>query len=75
MRRWKDELFNDFENWVFGTHREVVEIKDRLYIAGAIFASMSGSGSTVYGIFEKDADVRLSFPENYFVKELPGQLQ
>ena len=75
VSRWKDELVNDFESWVFSEHREVVEVKDQLYVAGAVFASMSGSGSTVYGIFEKNARPELKFPGSYFVKILPGQLQ
>ncbi len=70
IERWKDELINDFEKSVFNEHREIVEIKDQLYVKGAIFASMSGSGSTVYGLFPKNSHPQLSFPENYFVKEL-----
>jgi 4-diphosphocytidyl-2-C-methyl-D-erythritol kinase len=70
IERWKDELVNDFEKWVFSEYKEIVDIKDRLYIGGAVFASMSGSGSTVYGIFPKDATPDLTFPGNYFVKAL-----
>lgn len=70
IERWKDELVNDFEKWVFSQYREIVDIKDKLYVAGAVFASMSGSGSTVYGIFPKDVSPGISFPENYFVREL-----
>ncbi|MBN8674018.1 MAG: 4-(cytidine 5'-diphospho)-2-C-methyl-D-erythritol kinase [Chitinophagales bacterium] len=70
IQRWKDELVNDFEKWVFAEHKQVVEIKDQLYIHGAVFASMSGSGSTVFGIFDKDKQLELHFPDHYFVKEL-----
>lgn len=70
IEKWKDELQNDFEKVIFKQHREIVDIKNNLYRAGAIYASMSGSGSTVYGIFGKDKEVELSFPANYFVKEL-----
>ncbi|HEX2628193.1 MAG TPA: 4-(cytidine 5'-diphospho)-2-C-methyl-D-erythritol kinase [Chitinophagaceae bacterium] len=70
IERWKDELFNDFEKWVFAEYREIVDIKDQLYVMGAVFASMSGSGSTVYGIFPKDLYLKLPFPEHYFTKEL-----
>lgn len=62
---WKDELINDFEMNVFKLFPEIKEIKDYLYNAGAIYASMTGSGSIVYGIFEANAQVNLSFPENY----------
>ena len=72
LERWKDELYNDFELPAFKKYPEIVEIKDRLYIAGAIFASMSGSGSTVFGIFPKTKPISLSFPSNYFVHESAG---
>jgi len=67
---WKNELINDFETSVFKQHPEISKIKDELYHAGAVYASMSGSGSTVYGIFEKDKDAELSFPANYWVKSV-----
>jgi len=67
---WKAELINDFEKPVFERYPEIKNIKDKLYDAGAIYTSMSGSGSSVYGIFKKDTILSLSFPENYFVKEL-----
>lgn len=72
IERWKDHLQNDFEHWVFKQHSAVVELKDQLYSAGAIYASMSGSGSTVFGIFRKETVLQLSFPGNYFAKELNG---
>jgi len=67
---WKYELQNDFEKVIFKQHREIVEIKDNLYIAGAVYASMTGSGSTVYGIFPKELAINYTYPDNYFVKEL-----
>ncbi len=72
LERWKDELLNDFEGPIFKKHSSIVEVKDQLYAAGALYASMSGSGSTVYGIFAKGKSPQLQFPENYFVKILPG---
>ena len=69
---WKDELINDFETPIFRQHPEIGIIKDRLYHAGAVYASMSGSGSSVYGIFRKDNMINLRFPHNYFVRELSG---
>ncbi|MDP4266571.1 MAG: 4-(cytidine 5'-diphospho)-2-C-methyl-D-erythritol kinase [Bacteroidota bacterium] len=50
---WKSTIGNDFENYVFTKHPEVENIKKFLYSKGAIFASMSGSGSAVFGIFKK----------------------
>jgi 4-diphosphocytidyl-2-C-methyl-D-erythritol kinase len=67
---WKAELINDFEKPVFTKYPEIKNIKDKLYDAGAMYASMSGSGSAVYGIFKKNTNVSLPFPKNYFVKEL-----
>ena len=69
---WKEELKNDFEEPVFNQYPEIKKIKVDLYNSGAIYASLSGSGSTVYGIFKKDAKISNSFPQNYFVKVLPG---
>ncbi len=63
---WKDELVNDFEKSVFIQFPVIKEIKDRLYNNGAVYASMTGSGSTVFGIFEKSAKANLTFPKDYF---------
>jgi 4-diphosphocytidyl-2-C-methyl-D-erythritol kinase len=70
VETWKEELKNDFEEPVFNSYPEIKNIKDELYKQGAVYASMSGSGSTVYGIFKKDTGISLTFPSNYFVKEL-----
>ena len=67
---WRDELINDFENPVFEKYPEIKNIKEKLYDAGAIYTSMSGSGSAVYGIFRKEKTISSSFPDNYFVKQL-----
>jgi 4-diphosphocytidyl-2-C-methyl-D-erythritol kinase len=50
------EATNDFEDTVFVVHPEIAEIKQRLLDAGAVYAAMSGSGSTVFGLFEHDAE-------------------
>jgi len=67
---WKEQLINDFEAPVFLRYPEIAQIKERLYRAGALYASMSGSGSTVYGIFPKKTVPAISFPENYFARQL-----
>lgn len=49
--KMKDLLFNDFEYSIFTLFPELAEIKSQLYTQGAFFASMSGSGSTMFGLF------------------------
>ena len=48
--------YNDFEDTVFEIHPEIATIKKRLQDAGAVYAAMSGSGSTVFGLFKNDAE-------------------
>jgi len=67
---WKSLLKNDFEELVFTDHPGIKKIKDSLYESGAVYASMSGSGSTVYGIFEKKHNISHSFQQDYFTREL-----
>lgn len=54
IETWKEELINDFEEPIFKMHPELEAIKQKLYDQGAIYASMSGSGSALYGIFKKE---------------------
>lgn len=53
VAEWKDLIVNDFEKTIFIGHPEIKAIKETLYRTGAIYSSMSGSGSTVYGIFNE----------------------
>lgn len=68
FERWKDVLVNDFEKAIFPHHPEIADLKDAFYSKGAVYASMSGSGSTVYGIFPAEQVPSFEFPENYFVR-------
>lgn len=52
IKEWKGLLKNNFEESIFPKHPEIAAIKDRLYTMGAIYAAMSGSGSSVFGLFE-----------------------
>lgn len=63
---WKNLVSNDFEASAFKHHPEIGEAKEQLYAAGAIYASMSGSGSTVYGIFKKEQQPVFNLPAHYF---------
>ena len=67
---WQRDLNNDFEQPVFLQYPEIKEIKEQLYQQGAIYASMSGSGSSVFGLFEKSPPASLLFPSHYFLKLL-----
>jgi 4-diphosphocytidyl-2-C-methyl-D-erythritol kinase len=53
LTEWKDLIINDFEDFAFRKQPVIRKIKDGLYMSGAIFSSMSGSGSSIYGIFSK----------------------
>lgn len=52
VETWKECMVNDFEDSVFQKYPEIAAIKDKMYDLGAVYASMSGSGSSVYGIFK-----------------------
>lgn len=53
IETWKEQIVNDFEQSVFPFHPELPAIKQTLYDMGAVYVSMSGSGSTMYGIFNR----------------------
>ena len=53
VAEWKDNLVNDFEVTVFKTHPELAAIKQSLYDSGAVYASMSGSGSALFALYKK----------------------
>lgn len=66
ISEWKSKINNSFESPIFTKLPILAEIKEKLYSHGAIYASMSGSGSAVYGIFENN-DFEFNFPEGYFI--------
>jgi 4-diphosphocytidyl-2-C-methyl-D-erythritol kinase len=61
--QWKNAIHNDFEDSLFPKYPAIKKIKDQMYEEGAIYASMSGSGSSVYGIFKEEKDLKNSFPD------------
>ena len=67
---WRKELVNDFETPVFLKYPELSGIKEQLYQQGAIYAAMSGSGSSLFGLFEKGFTPELCLPDHYFKKLL-----
>ena len=61
-------MVNDFEESVFPQFPAIGEIKEEMYRQGAVYASMSGSGSSVYGLFKEDAVLpEVDFGEKTFV--------
>jgi 4-diphosphocytidyl-2-C-methyl-D-erythritol kinase len=57
ISEWHNLIVNDFEDFAFKKHPIIREIKEDLYSSGALFSSMSGSGSSVYGIFSRKPDI------------------
>ncbi len=66
MQSWHWSVFNAFERHVFAAHPILSVLKETLYAMGATYASMSGSGSALYGIFDRAPEADL-FPEEIFV--------
>ena len=56
IEEWKKLMTNDFEESVFPQFPAIGEIKEKLYRQGAIYAAMSGSGSSVFGLFRPEDD-------------------
>lgn len=52
IAEWKNHIANDFEQTVFAIHPQIAALKQQLYDEGALYASMTGTGSAVYGIFQ-----------------------
>ena len=70
--KWKDRLKNDFEATVFTRHAAIGRIKEKLYRLGAVYASMSGSGSAVFGLFRSAVNLRLHFRGSTVFQCSPG---
>lgn len=57
IEEWKNHIFNDFEEYAFKKHSELSKIKSALYDMGALYASMSGTGSAIYGFFKSEVEL------------------
>jgi 4-diphosphocytidyl-2-C-methyl-D-erythritol kinase len=64
MEQWHEAVPNVMESFVFRTWPEIGRVKERLLQAGAAYASMSGSGSSVYGLF-RDRPLAMEWPAGY----------
>ena len=60
MGDWKLNLKNEFEDSIFPSHPEIKNLKNRFYENGALYVSMTGSGSAVYGVFENEPSEKIS---------------
>ena len=67
---WKQQLFNEFESPVFEQYPEISSVKENLYSFGAVYASMTGSGSVVFGLFNAAINLTSGLPAHYTVIQL-----
>lgn len=65
VAQWRDRMVNDFEESIFRSHPLLAEIKQELYHQGAVYAAMSGSGSTVFGLFSSRPDCEQLFAGHF----------
>lgn len=71
VREWKDRLVNDFEESVFRLYPRIRTLKDEMYAQGAVYASMSGSGSSVFAMFQGETFPNLNLHPTcqvYYIK-------
>ncbi len=61
---WRHIIKNDFEKVLFERHPQLLKIKETLYAHDAFYASLSGSGSAIFGLFDKEPHIQ--WPKNYF---------
>jgi 4-diphosphocytidyl-2-C-methyl-D-erythritol kinase len=66
IEAWKNTIHNSFEDSIFKSHPVLCNIKNELYNHGAVYAAMSGSGATVYGLFNKEMDLSTNFKTDFY---------
>ena len=67
VAEWDGRLINDFEETVFAQFPQIAALKDKMYRAGALYSAMSGSGSSVFGIFRQPVDDAAQLFDDCFV--------
>jgi 4-diphosphocytidyl-2-C-methyl-D-erythritol kinase len=67
LKAWRGVIVNDFERALFPNYPILAEVKQKLYDLGAMYAAMSGSGSTLLGIFEEMPDLKNHFPLEFSI--------
>ena len=70
VETWRDSLTNDFERSVFAIHPELGKVKEQLYTQGAVYAAMSGSGSSLFGLFREPISLNAFQSEGTFTAML-----
>ena len=70
VSQWKEIITNDFEKVIFQQYPILSQIKTNLYEAGAVYASMSGSGSTIFGLFKEQTVIDIKKEPFWFYREL-----
>jgi len=65
IQKWKENIFNDFEESIFPNHPLLAQLKSELYSSGATYAAMSGSGSTIFGLFKEEPSIQQNW-QKYF---------
>jgi 4-diphosphocytidyl-2-C-methyl-D-erythritol kinase len=70
VKKWKELIINDFEFYAFKKYPLLSNIKNELYNSGALFSSMSGSGSTIYGIFAEKPEIPVTLKEFVIREEI-----
>ncbi|NOZ35292.1 MAG: 4-(cytidine 5'-diphospho)-2-C-methyl-D-erythritol kinase [Chlorobi bacterium] len=71
VSEWKNIIRNDFEESIFKLYPEIKTIKDNLYRKGALYAQMSGSGSSIFGIFNKKPEITNTFNKYFTFLQKP----
>jgi 4-diphosphocytidyl-2-C-methyl-D-erythritol kinase len=67
VAQWKTMIVNQLETYVMQAHPSIAQLKEKFYACGAVYSAMSGSGSTVFGLFRKDSFMKENFTDNQYI--------